>query len=129
MNRWRDWWHQAERDIRHAEHALEDADFEWSAFASHQAAEKAVKALILSRGGEPWGHSVTRLVQALPEDVKAPEAAVNAAKRLDKHYIPARYPNGFDAGFPGELYTEDEARKALEDARSLIDLVRRHLPG
>lgn len=129
MNRWRDWWHQAERDIRHAEHASEDADFEWSAFASHQAAEKAVKALILSRGGEPWGHSVTRLVQALPEDVKAPEAAVNAAKRLDKHYIPARYPNGFDAGFPGELYTEDEARKALEDARTLIDLVRRHLPG
>jgi HEPN domain-containing protein len=129
VNRWRDWWHQAERDIRHAEHASEDADFEWSAFASHQAAEKAVKALILSRGGEPWGHSVTRLVQALPEDVKAPEAAVNAAKRLDKHYIPARYPNGFDAGFPGELYTEDEARKALEDARTLIDLVRRHLPG
>jgi HEPN domain-containing protein len=68
-------------------------------------------------------------VQALPEDVKAPEAAVNAANRLDKHYIPARYPNGFDAGFPGELYTEDEARKALEDARTLIDLVRRHLPG
>jgi predicted nucleotidyltransferase len=24
MNRWRDWWEQAARDLRHAEHAVED---------------------------------------------------------------------------------------------------------
>lgn len=42
MNRWRDWWAQAERDLRHAEHSQEAGDYEWSAFAAHQAAEKAV---------------------------------------------------------------------------------------
>jgi hypothetical protein len=53
MNRWRDWWDQAERDVRHARHAVEDTDHEWSAFAAQQAAEKALEALILSQGPLP----------------------------------------------------------------------------
>jgi HEPN domain-containing protein len=40
-----DWLRQAERDLEHAHHALEDGDYEWAAFAAQQAAEKAVKAL------------------------------------------------------------------------------------
>jgi len=43
------------------------------AFSSHQAAEKAVKALAMSLGGEPWGHSVFSLLSetglSLPEDI------------------------------------------------------------
>ena len=39
-------------------------DFEWAAFAAQQGAEKALQALILSRGGEPWGHSIAGLVEA-----------------------------------------------------------------
>lgn len=85
MNRWKDWWDQAERDVRHAQHAVEDGDYEWSAFASQQAAEKALKALIMTRGGESWGHSITELVEALPEDVAGPSDLIEAASRLDKH--------------------------------------------
>jgi len=39
----RDWFRQAEADLRHARHAAEDEDFEWAAFAAQQAAEKALK--------------------------------------------------------------------------------------
>jgi len=128
MNRWRDWWAQAERDLGHAEHALEDGDFEWAAFAAHQAAEKGLKALILAAGGEPWGHSLTLLVEALPASAaSAPEVSA-AAHRLDKHYIPARYPNGLAAGYPGKLYTADEAREAIAHARAILDACRRGLP-
>ena len=74
---------------------LDDADYEWSAFAAQQAVEKALKALILTRGGEPWGHSLTALVEALPADIEKPLEVIEAASRLDKHYIPARYPSGF----------------------------------
>ena len=41
-------------------------------FAAQQGAEKALKALILTRGGEPWGHSITGLVEALPRDMEDP---------------------------------------------------------
>jgi HEPN domain-containing protein len=128
MNRWKDWLAQAERDLSHARHALEDGDFDWAAFASQQAAEKAVKALILARGGEPWGHSVTRLLDAAVQEVGVPAETSDSARRLDKHYIPARYPNGFDQGFPSEMYTRGEAEAAIADAEHVIEFCRRHIP-
>jgi HEPN domain-containing protein len=87
------------RDLVHAEHALDDGDFEWAAFAAQQCAEKALKALILRRGGEPCRHSITILAEALPADLRLPREILEAANRLDKHYIPARYPNGFAQGY------------------------------
>ena len=129
MNRWRDWWQQGMRDLEHAEHALGDEDHEWAAFAAQQSAEKALKALIMSIGGEPWGHSITSLAEALPTNLQLPLEVLEAANRLDKHYIPARYPNGFAEGFPGKLYTHGEAEGAIQDARKIIEFSRRNLPG
>jgi len=128
MERWRDWWDQAQRDAAHAAHARDDADFEWASFASQQAAEKALKALIMTRGGEPWGHSVTELLETVPHDTGWDAGTMEAANRLDKHYIPARYPNGFASSYPGKLYTRGEAEEAIGDAGHIIDFCRRHLP-
>jgi HEPN domain-containing protein len=128
VNRWRDWWNQAERDLRHARHALDAGDHEWAAFAAQQAAEKAFKALVMAKGGEPWGHSVTGLAEALPVSLAAPPKTIETASRLDKHYIPARYPNGFASGFPGKLYTRGEAEGAIADAEEILEFCRRHLP-
>jgi HEPN domain-containing protein len=129
LNRWEDWWKQSLRDLDHGRHALEDGDHEWAAFAAQQSAEKALKALILSLGGEPWGHSVTGLAEAVPEQTAVEAEAVEAASRLDKHYIPARYPNGFASGYPGKLYTRGEAEGAIHDAEIISEFCRRHLPG
>ena len=128
MNRWRDWWLQAERDLAHARHALDDGDYEWSAFAAQQGAEKALKAIIMASGGEVWGHLTTRLAESVPVDEGVPPALLDAARRLDKHYIPSRYPNGFAEGFPGQLYTRGEAEQAIADATSLFDFCRGRLP-
>ncbi|HKS22695.1 MAG TPA: HEPN domain-containing protein [Thermoanaerobaculia bacterium] len=126
MNRWPDWWNQAERDLAHARVALDAGNFEWAAFAAQQAAEKAVKSMVIGSGGEPWGHSVTALLQALPGDVDL--RLLDAGRRLDKHYIPARYPNGLPAGHPGGYYTRGEAETAIDDANTLLEFVRSHLP-
>lgn len=116
------------RDLAHARHALEDGDREWSAFAAQQAAEKALEALIQAQGGEPWGHLTTGLVEALPASLAATADLLDAARRLDKHYIPARYPNRFAAGYPGKLYTAGEAQQAIADAGQIIDFCRGALP-
>jgi HEPN domain-containing protein len=129
VNRWTDWSEQALRDLAHARHSVEAGDHEWAAFAAQQAAEKSLKALILARGGEPWGHSVTGLVESLPADLSVPVEIREAASRLDKHYVPSRYPNGFAAGFPGKLYTRGEAQAAIADATQIVEFCRRHLPG
>ncbi|MEM2321233.1 MAG: HEPN domain-containing protein [Candidatus Bathyarchaeia archaeon] len=45
VSRTRDWLRQAIKDYKHAKTSLEVGDYEWACFVSHQAAEKAVKAL------------------------------------------------------------------------------------
>lgn len=123
-NRARDWLAQAGYDLQHARHSLDDGDCEWACFAAHQAAEKSVKALVMHMGGEGWGHSITHLLADLESLIDVPEEARMASRRLDKHYIPARYPNGFDRGIPREYYTSDDARQAICDAETAYNFCR-----
>jgi HEPN domain-containing protein len=126
-DRSRDWLKQAERDLEHASGARDAGHHEWACFASHQAAEKAVKALAISLGGDPWGHSVTSLLAALPERIESSEQLIAASKVLDKHYIQPRYPNGFDSGAPGDYYTSEEAETAISHAEAIIEFCRNHM--
>ena len=65
VERSRDWFRQAERDLEHARHSVTAEDHEWACFACQQAAEKALKALYQALAGEGWGHSVLALVEGL----------------------------------------------------------------
>ena len=116
-----DWFKQGQRDVDHARRAREDRDYEWACFAAQQGAEKAVKAVFQTFGGVAWGHSVTALLDALPDESGpvAPEL-IDAAKELDKHYIPARYPNSHPQGAPFEFYTQGEADRAIGHADAII---------
>jgi HEPN domain-containing protein len=126
-NRAHDWFRQAEADLRHARHALVDADYDWSCFAAQQAAEKAIKAVFLHRGEEAWGHTLTALLGNLPEGLQAPAELVRRVKQLDKHYIPTRYPNGFDAGAPTDFYTAEEALEAVQAAEEILGFCRHQI--
>lgn len=79
-----DWLRQAERDLEHARRDAEEGFFEWACFSTHQAAEKAVKALFQARHGEARGHSVMRLLQSLPGEEQRPEGLIEAGMRLDR---------------------------------------------
>jgi HEPN domain-containing protein len=120
-NRAIDWLNQAEGDLQHAKNAEKDGDYDWACFAAQQSAEKAVKGLIFARSGEGWGHSVTRLLKDLSNVMEVSSTLIKAAMNLDKHYIPTRYPNGFDSGAPREYYTDEDAEKAIEDAQRIYD--------
>lgn len=124
MRRPGDWLRQSELDLEAARDIAAAVHFEWACFLAQQAAEKAVKALHESEGTEAWGHSVVGLLGGLTD---VPEAVVEAAKGLDRHYIPTRYPNTHPEGAPGDLYTVREARQAAMDAEVIIDHVRGRL--
>jgi HEPN domain-containing protein len=124
MRRPRDWLRQGELDLAAARDAHRAGHDEWACFAAQQAAEKAVKALHESLGTEAWGHSVVELLRGLSD---VPADVIDAAKVLDKHYIPSRYPNSHPAGAPGDLYTGAEAERALQDAERVIEHVKGRL--
>lgn len=120
----RDWMRQAESDLRHAHNARKVGDFDWSAFASHQAAEKAIKALFQKLNMDAWGHTLSVLLANLPEERRPDDPLVDRGKELDKHYIPTRYPNGFERGAPVDFYTKSEADRAIENAEAIIAFCR-----
>ncbi len=124
-----DWMKQGRRDLDHGRHSLEAGDYEWACFAAQQGAEKAVKAVIEKAGGVTWGNSVTTLLEALPDSLRSGRQLLDAAKALDKHYIPARYPYSHPQGAPYEYYTRAEAESALANAAQVIDFCKSILAG
>ncbi len=120
----RDWLRQAEADLRLAGTARDAGHHEWAAFACQQAAEKAVKGLYQRLHKEAWGHVVTELLKALPDEAKADEDLFDHAKVLDRHYIPTRYPNGFERGAPTDFYSRRDAEEAIGHAEAILEFCR-----
>jgi HEPN domain-containing protein len=88
------------------------------------AAEKALKALIISKGSESRIHSIKFLLSNLPENITVSDQIQNAARELDKHYIPTRYPDSFSTGIPKDFFTQDDARKAITNAKKIIEFAK-----
>ncbi|MGF1614150.1 MAG: HEPN domain-containing protein [Gammaproteobacteria bacterium] len=120
-NRAGDWFAQALRDLEQAHASQREGRHEWACFAAQQAAEKAVKALHLSRHQEAWGHVIARLLTELP--LSAPGDLVDKAKVLDNFYIATRYANGHPEGAPFEHYGVLQSTQAIQYAGEIIDFV------
>ena len=120
-SRHQDWLNQGQRDVELARWCIQGGHFDWACFACQQAAEKAIKAVFQNLGGEAWGHSVTDLLRALPNVYAAESGLLDAARELDRHYIPARYPDSHPAGAPFQHYMRGEAVRAVSNAESIID--------
>ena len=79
---------QALRDLDASTSSLKSGYYEWSCFQAHQAAEKAVKALLHAYGKSAWGYSIVELLDYLKNSVEIPSDLYVCARELDRHYIP-----------------------------------------
>ncbi len=130
LEAWR-WWETARDDLQAAE-TLENSQMHSHAcFNCQQSGEKALKALWFSVDGDPWGHSIQKLVGEFPnlDWLKPKEKWLLYAASLDKFYIPARYPDGLPDLTPALSYNIEDAQMALERARFLLEQVRLLLPA
>ena len=110
------WVEMARRTLRSAERYLDGGDYK-----VHQAAAYAVKGLLHGMGLGPQCHSISALLAKLPKEFDVVEM-LDAAKLLDKYYVPTRYPNAWSEGVPAD-YTRAEAEQALTHARNLVKWV------
>lgn len=118
------WWRQSEHTLASAERDRQAGDFAWASFKAHQAAEYAVKALLRGLGRVAVGHSVLRLATNLEElGMPVPEPVREAARAVDRHYIPPRYPDAYPQGSPFEFYDAVAADGAMEAAKRIIAFV------
>jgi HEPN domain-containing protein len=120
-NRRDDWLRQAHRDLEVARTTSQAGQYDWACFAAQQAAEKALKALYQHHHAEGWGHMLDALIQGLLPNEPGLSAYLVMAKKLDKFYIPTRYPNGLDRGAPADAYTQEEAVEAIAHAGRIVE--------
>ena len=73
------------------------------------------------------GHSVAALCKRAARFNKEFSEMIQKSAKLDRLYIPTRYPNGLPEGIPSEAYDAEDSQGALEQAKEILDLVRKNL--
>ncbi len=124
----RRWLSEAQWDLETAQILHKSRRYNSCAFICQQAGEKAAKALLYVIGESPFGQSVhellARYAEAKHENLGE---LLLLASELDRHYVPARYPNAIPSGTPHESYDEIVSRRTLDHAAKIIQYVERQL--
>lgn len=121
---YRRWMLSARRTLESARRDAEAGDYNWACFKAHQAAEKALKALLWGLGEPTIGRSLVELAERLAQLGLSVSGRVRElAARLSKFYTPTRYPDVWESGTPEDYYTESEAEEAIRWAEEVVDWV------
>ena len=111
----REWLNRARSNLARAKQQAAGVYLEDLCFDAQQAAEKAVKALLIARGVEfPYVHDLVRLLSLLGGAGLPVPAPVWRAKELTRYATTARYP---DAGVP---VSEAQYADAVEIAEAVV---------
>jgi HEPN domain-containing protein len=118
------WIKQATDNLAAARHLAAGKFWPQACFDCQQAAETALKA-VLVRGGERnfHTHSTARLVKAATAYQPAFVQFALVAPLLDRHYVGTRYPNGVAS--LSELWEEADYRQAEEAATRIVQMAER----
>ncbi len=117
------WMATAREDLKDAGDALERDRWFRTAFFSHQAVEKALRALffIVRREDPPKIHTVTELYWLLKEEgFVLPEGLEKQIYMFNKYYTVTRYPDAAN-GLPHESIDQIEGERCFETAKRIVD--------
>ncbi len=121
-----EWLNRAESNLKRAraDRRLEGIYLEDLCFDAQQAAEKAIKAVLMERSVEfPYVHDLARLLTLLEESGVDIPAPVRAVETLTPYAVIARYPTLF------EPVTEEQYREAVELAQTVVQWAHRQVEG
>ncbi len=111
---------QARINLRSARNSLLMGDYSWACFIAHQAGDAALKGLHQRFGQIAWGHSLADLIYELPEEISGKEEIIEKGKKLDRFYIPTRYPDAHPSGAAGARYGREDAEEAIRIAEEIV---------
>jgi HEPN domain-containing protein len=125
------WMQQSEDDFKFVQWVLsENAYFDKGCFIAQQAGEKALKACLYAFGERRViGHSLYELSNQLNQRDSRFSFLVDGAKKLDRFYIPTRYPNGLPGGSPFQVFDHQDLKKAVDALEQIMAVCRGFLAG
>ncbi|WP_263819287.1 HEPN domain-containing protein [Salinibacter sp.] len=116
------WLDRSRSNLTRARHTHPDVYLEDLCFDAQQAAEKALKGLLIHLGAAfPYTHDVADLITLIEDhDLPVPESVKDAAILTD-YAVATRYPG------VGEPVTEDEHERAVAIAERVVEWVESHV--
>jgi len=115
-----DWMEQAHEDLSAARDMFSTHHYAWCCFLCHQAAEKALKAVLEHLRNPTSGHNLLKLLSVIQEILEVPDDVRRACTVLNRYYIPTRYPNAFPSGAPVRMFDERDAEEAIRYAEAVV---------
>jgi HEPN domain-containing protein len=126
------WLTQAKDEFQDADDLRKRNRFYLALFHFQQAAEKALKAYLYLKVKSIevfYTHSIDDLLE-MTMDIDPDFKEVAQGKKLDKYYVPTRYPNGLPGGVPSRYFDDPkEAEEAMELAKRVNELVEKKVMG
>ena len=117
-----EWLRRAKSNLIQAGHHQQGIYFEDLLFLAQQAAEKAFKALLLTKNVKiPHTHSLARLITELKKYVTPFPEHLEKIAWLTDFSVNGRYPNA------GEPVSEEEYKRGLRDATIAVEWVEKLL--
>lgn len=123
------WFLQSEDDLEFVKWLNKEKRFpDKGCFIAQQSAEKAMKACLYAQGERiVIGHSLFDFCEKIRSNIKEFSEILNECRKLDRYYIPTRYPNGLPGGVPFQHFTEEDIKNALDDAEKVVSFCRKFL--
>ena len=120
----REWLNRARSNLARAKAQIHDVYLEDLCFDAQQAAEKALKALLIQREVVfPYVHDLARLVTLLEAAGQAIPAVVRRAENLTRYAGVTRYPG------LAEPVTEEQYQEAVTIAEAVVQWAAEHMEG
>ncbi len=121
MDKTKGWLALAEEDLLWAKASFEDKIFRGACFASQQAAAKALKSYLVSKGiSSPKIHDLVALNQLCLKQDEEFKNLEEACNMISPYYLSTRYPDV--AQF--EEFSEDQTKDLINQAGKIVNFVK-----
>lgn len=121
------WYQQALEDLLTAEQLFKAQRYYAVAFWSQQAAEKALKALLIFSGKIVRTHDLNEIIDIVEKELLINVSEIrDDANKLTIHYIVSRYPDAANS-IPARIYSINDAEDLLRRAKKVIEWVKQNL--
>lgn len=117
------WFEQAQWDLNAAKLSIQNGYHEWSCFESQQAAEKAIKAVIVANGiRAPRTHKLSSLIGIVKSVDKKVQEYYFDVKTIQAFTFIARYPFLVpnENKSPHNFITSKDAQKCINQAETIL---------
>jgi len=121
MRRTADWMDQAKGEFKAARDLFATSNYAWCCFACHQAAEKALKAILEHFGTPTAGYNLIALINEVSKFTAVPSGVETSRRILNRYYFPTRYPDAFPSGASIHMFNGDDAEEALQHLGEVME--------